>query len=216
MHREHPSNTYFSILHSGETIGTICLHDPLDKTDINRVTVSKSPDDDYILNGLWRELNCINGCQILNQNNRLSVSGRKRFVTYSQHANLLIVLAEKSKALIDDCDERNINDDDDESEYFDSYIAFVVDPKSSGINILEERSTIGCNDVPFATIEFSNVYVRKDQILSETSDDRKISEKLIASSRLQSATLNMIMAKNMLNHLINFAITTDCNGEKLR
>lgn len=127
------------------------------------------------------------------------------------------MLAEKSEALKAECDENYIDHDEEEdSEFVDSYITFVIDPKSSGIKIAEEPSTVGCNDVPFATIEFSNVYVGKDQILSETSDDRKISDKLIASSRLQSATLNMIVAKNMLKHLINFAISTDCNTENLR
>lgn len=128
----------------------------------------------------------------------------------------MIVLAEKSiAALKNECDDDESNDDVDD-EYIDSYITFVVDPKSSGITISDERPTIGCNDVPFATVKFSNVHVRKDQILSETFDDRKISEKLIASSRLQSATLNMVVAKNMLKHLINFAISTDCNAENLR
>lgn len=125
------------------------------------------------------------------------------------------MVAEKSEALKNERDEDDMSDDDD-SEFVDSYITFVVDPKSSGIKISEERPTIGCHDVPFATIKFSNVYVGKNQILSETSDDRKISEKLIASSRLQMATLNMIVAKNMLKHSINFAISTDCNGENLR
>lgn len=122
------------------------------------------------------------------------------------------MIAEKSE-LNNECDESDVDDDD---EIVDPYITFVVDPKSSGIAISEERPMIGCNDVPFATIEFSNVYVGKGQILSETSDDRKISEKLIASSRLQAATLNMIVAKNMLKHLINFGISTDCNAENLR
>lgn len=159
----------------------------------------------------------IGGIQISTQNKLSSFLGSKSFVTYSQHANLLVVVAEKSESLENECDENDISDhDDDDSEFFDPYITFVVDPKSSGIKISEESSTIGCIDVPFATIEFSNVYVGKEQILSETSDDRKISEKLIASSRLQSATLNMIVAKNMLKHLINFAISTDCNSENLR
>lgn len=148
---------------------------------------------------------------------KLFFLGSKSFVIHSQHANLLIVVAEKSEALKN---ERNEDDSDvndyDEDEYVDSYITFVIDPKSSGISISDERPTIGCNDVPFATVNFCNVYVRKDQILSETFDDRKISEKLIASSRLQSATLNMVVAKNFLKHLINFAISTDCNAENLR
>lgn len=145
----------------------------------------------------------------------LFLLGSKSFVICSQHANLLIVVAEKSEALKNECDEDDIGDDDD-SEFVDSYITFVLDPKSSGIKISEEKPTIGGNDVPFTTIKFSNVYVRKNQILSETFDDRKISEKLIASSRLQLATLNLIVAKNMLDHLIKFAISTDCNGENLR
>lgn len=39
------------IFHSGEIIGAICLYDPLNKVDTNRVTVMKSNDGDYILNG---------------------------------------------------------------------------------------------------------------------------------------------------------------------
>lgn len=42
----------FSFSHSGEVIGAICLPDPLSKTDTNRVTVMKSNDGDYILNGM--------------------------------------------------------------------------------------------------------------------------------------------------------------------
>lgn len=139
-------------------------------------------------------------------------SGSKNFVICSQHANLLIVLAEKSKELkMDDEDEDDIDED-----FIDSHIAFVVDPKSSGITISDESQTIGCSNVPYAKINFSNVYVGKDQILSETQDDRKISEKLIASSRLQSSTLNMVVAKNILGHLIKFTIDVKCNSEKLR
>lgn len=130
------------------------------------------------------------------------------------------MVAEKSEALKnerdDDDEDGNSDIDSDDDEFVDPYITFVVDPKSSGITISDERPTIGCNDVPFATVNFSNVYVRKNQILCETSDDRKISEKLIASSRLQSATLNMAVAKNIFRQLINFAISTDCNAESLR
>lgn len=140
-------------------------------------------------------------------------SGSKSFAICSQFANLLIVVAKKADELKMECDEI---DDDEGGEFFDSYITFVVDPNSSGITISDENQTIGCTDVPYATLSFSNVRVDQDQILSETHDDRKISEKLIASSRLQSATLNMVHVKNILTHLINFFINAEFNSEKLR
>lgn len=142
--------------------------------------------------------------------------GGKNFVIFSQHTNLLIVIAEKSKELKNQRDEDESDIEFDDDDYIDEYITFVIDPKSSGVTISRERSTIGCNDVPYSKVDFRNVFVKKDQILSETADDRKISEKLIASSRLQLATLNMIVAKNMLGNLIRFAISTDCNAENLR
>lgn len=77
-------------------------------------------------------------------------------------------------------------------------------------------TTIGCKEVPFATVNFSNVRIGEDQILSEGLDDRKISDKLITSSRLQMATLNMIQAKNILNHTVNFSLSAKCSSEKLR
>lgn len=146
----------------------------------------------------------------------LSFSGSKSFAIYSRHATLLIVVAKKSVELKNERDEDGNDIDDDDSEFDDPYITFAIDAKSSGITICQERPTIGCNDVPFATVDFRNVQVRAEHMLCATADDRKISEKLIASSRLQSATLNMIVAKNMFNNLINFAINTDCNAENLR
>lgn len=145
----------------------------------------------------------------------LLLLGKKSFVICSQHVNLLIVIAEKSdelkKEFLDETD-----DDDDNDDYFDSYLTIALDPNSSGITMFDESKTIGCNDVPFKTISFSNVRIGKSQILSETFDDRKISQKLLASARLQSATLNMIQAKNILNHLINFSISSEINSEKMR
>lgn len=125
------------------------------------------------------------------------------------------MVAEKSvelkKEFFDEEDDNDVNDD-----FFDSYLTIALDPDSSGITIFDENKTIGCNDVPLKTINFSNVRIGKSQILSETFDDRKISQKLLSSSRLQSATLNMVQAKNILNHLINFCISSEINSEKLR
>lgn len=140
-----------------------------------------------------------------------SFSGSRNFVVYSQHANLLIVVAKKSDEL-----KREDDEDEDDEDFFDSYMTIIVDPKTSGITISDEYKTIGCNDVPFASIKFSNVYIEKDRILSETNDDRQISQKLLSSARIQSATLNMIQVKNMLNYLVNFSLRTECNEEKLR
>lgn len=139
-------------------------------------------------------------------------SGNKSFAAISQHANLLIVVAEKS----DELEKEYEVDEDDDDDYFDAYLTIVLDLKSPGITITDQSKTIGCNDVPFATVNFSNVRVSKSQILSEGSDDRKISQKLITSSRLQSATLNLIQAKNLLKKLIDFSISAGINSQKMR
>lgn len=141
--------------------------------------------------------------------------GSKSFAICSQHANVLVVVAEKSDELKQQY-EIDEDDDTDDDDYFDAYMAIVLDPKSSGITIIDEIKTIGCNDVPFKSIHFSNVRIGKDQILSEGIDDRKTSQKLIASARLQESTLNMIQAKNLLNRLTEFCIKTVCNSEKMR
>lgn len=127
---------------------------------------------------------------------------------------MLVVTAEKMGELKEkfDVDE----DDPDDKDYIDDFMTIVLDPHSSGITTVEESKTIGCNDVPFTTVNFNNVRIGKDQILSEGVDDRKISQKLINSSRLQAATLNMIQAKNILNRITEFSISTECNSEKLR
>ncbi|XP_031628107.1 complex I assembly factor ACAD9, mitochondrial-like [Contarinia nasturtii] len=183
-------NQWLMDMGKGEIIGAACLHEPLSKADSNMVKVAKTHDGDYVLNG------------------------SKSFASISQHANLLIVVAEKSDELkqefaLDD-------DDDDDDDFFDAYLTIVLDPKSSGITFSDEYKTIGCNDVPFVTVNFENVRIEKDQILSENTDDRKISQKLLASSRLQMATLNMVQAKNMFNKIVTFTIRSACNSEKLR
>lgn len=127
---------------------------------------------------------------------------------------MLVVIAEKSDELKK---EFEIDEDDpDNDDFIDAYMTIVLDPHTSGITFIEEDKTIGCNDVPFVTVNFSNVHIGKDQILTEGIDDRKISQKLLTSSRLQAATLNMVQARNILNHLIKFTICTECDSEKLR
>lgn len=107
-------------------------------------------------------------------------------------------------------------DDDDMDIDEEDYITFVIDPKTNGISIDDEKKLIGCNDVPFATINFSNVRVSKEQILSQTHDGRKISDRLVESSRLQSAILNMVLAKNTFKYLVDFAVHTACGSDKMR
>lgn len=145
--------------------------------------------------------------------NTLLFLGSKSFTICSQHANVLVVVAEKSDELKNEYER---DEDSDEEDFFDAYLTIVLDSKSSGITMIDENDAIGCNDVPFKTIHFSNVRVGKDQILTEGIDDRRTSQKLIASSRLQESTLNMIQSKNILNQLIEFCIRAECNGEKMR
>lgn len=145
----------------------------------------------------------------------VNLAGTKSFATFSQYANILVVVAEKSDELKRE-DEEDYDEDEDDLDFNDAHMVFVIDANSSGIIQSDTGKTIGCNDVPFTTLIFSNVRAGKEQILSEAFDDRKISDKLIASSRLQMATLNMVQAKTILNQLIDYSIKTQCNGEKLR
>lgn len=147
------------------------------------------------------------------------IAGRKSFVVCSKHANLLVVVARKSGEFNVPVENENYtyDDDDDDMEVNDEdYVAFVIDPKANGISIDNENKLIGCNDVPFTTINFSNVRVTKDQILSETHDGRNISNTLIESSRLQAAILNMVLAKNMFKYLVDFAVHSECGSDKMR
>lgn len=59
----------------------------------------------------------------------------------------------------------------EESEYNNvesknKMIAILVDPKTRGITISNEnRNRIGCDEVPYCTINFSNVHVSAGKIL---------------------------------------------------
>lgn len=147
------------------------------------------------------------------------VAGKKSFVVCSKHVNLLVVVAKKSGEFNVLSENINYNYDDDEDDLDnddENYLTFVIDPKANGISIDDEKKLIGCNDVPFTTISFSNVRVSKEQILSEIHDGRCVSNKLIESSRLQSAVLNMVLAKNMFKYLVHFAVHTECGSDKIR
>lgn len=144
----------------------------------------------------------------------LSFPGTKKFAIISQHANLLVVVAEKSHELKQE--DRDDTDDEDELELYDDYMAFVLDSKAPGITYTDAGNTFLGNEIPLTTVNFSNVHVEKEKLLSESIDYRKTSDKLIVSSRLQAATLNMIQAKNTLNHLIQYSVNTKINSENLR
>lgn len=131
----------------------------------------------------------------------------------SQHANILVVVANKSKELKEY--EADLEYDDD-IDYDDPSLTFVLDASTHGITYEDQSKTIGCNQVPFTTVNFFNVRARKSEILSRFVDERHTSNKLLESSRIQMSTLNLIQSKRMLNHLINYTIQTRCFGEKLR
>lgn len=54
-----------------------------------------------------------------------------------------------------------------------------------------------------------------ESILSETHGNRSAAEQLIYSSRMQTAIMNTIQTKQVLNHLIKHVIDSSFNGEKL-
>lgn len=87
----------------------------------------------------------------------------------STHSDLLIVTA--------------VNEE--ESEYNGQkatrkLITFVLDSSTSGVTFNEISDTIGCTEVPFGTIEFSNVRLNGGNL--EIAHDCAISSTLISIS----------------------------------
>lgn len=138
--------------------------------------------------------------------------GSSSWAVCSQHANLLIVVAKKSDSLLAEEEEGDFEDDID---YEDPCLTFALDAKTNGITFQDHSNTIGCDDVPFSTVNFSNVRIPKTQLLSKVLDERHLSQKLNEYHRLKMSVLNMVQAKNIINQLINFVIRTRCCGEKL-
>lgn len=91
-----------------------------------------------------------------------------------------------------------------------------MDPKTPGVLISDESQTIGCNHVPYTTVNFFDVRIDRDQILSESVDAQKAHEKLAYGSRLQDATFNYVQAKKILNFVVTHVINNECNSQKLR
>lgn len=138
--------------------------------------------------------------------------GSASWVVCSQHANLLIVVAKKSDSLLAEEEEGDFEDDID---YGDPCLTFALNAKTNGISFEDHSTTIGCDDVPFSKLNFSNVRIPKSQLLSKVLDERHLSQKLNEYHRLQMSVLNMVQAKNIINQLINFVIHTKSCGAKL-
>lgn len=138
--------------------------------------------------------------------------GTTSWTVCSQHANLLIVVAKKSDSLLAEEEEGDFEDDID---YEDQCLTFALNAKTNGITFEDHSKTIGCDDVPFTTVNFFNVRVPATQLLSKIVDERHLSQKLNEYHRLQMSVLNMVQAKMIINQLINFVIQMRCCGAKL-
>lgn len=141
----------------------------------------------------------------------------------SKHANLLIVVAKKSGEFVETIDSENdaVFEFRDESEELDSehdsYMTFIVDMNALGVTVTEEPcSTGGLATVPFTRINFADVRLTKDRILDDSVDGRYVANKLIEHSRLQSAVANMVLAKEMFRHFLEYAAHTSYPSQKVR
>lgn len=123
----------------------------------------------------------------------------------SQHANLMLVVAEN-------VDQQK--EDDEEGDT--SKLTILLDPKTPGITFSDEEEMFGCNFVPYTTVSFFNVRISNDQILSQANEVQAVHDKLIYSSRLQEATLNFAQIKKILNFLSTFISCAEYNDEKIR
>lgn len=141
----------------------------------------------------------------------------------SKYANLLIVVAKKTGEFIEriqNDDDIKLNfraTDDDKSDIDDDdYLTLIVDRNSNGVTVAEEETSFGLQTIPFTTINFSNVRLSRNRILSESVDGRQVPRKLIEHSRLQSSIANMVLAKEMFKHLIKYTTHTKCLSQKIR
>lgn len=74
------------------------------------------------------------------------LNGSRSFVVKSIHSNLLIVTAMVEK-------DSKHNDQMTTKQF----ITFLVDPKAHGITFSDISNTIGCNEVPYVTLNFASV-----------------------------------------------------------
>lgn len=61
----------------------------------------------------------------------------------------------------------------------------------------------------------TNINFHAGNVLSLTTDGCDASTKLVRSSRIQSAILNAIQIKKILNYLVQYTIDAEYNAEKL-
>lgn len=140
----------------------------------------------------------------------------------SKHANLLIVVAKKSGEFvetIENVDDIQLfrNEPKEVDGDSDNYYTFIVDTNALGVTVTEEPViSRGLATVPFARINFTDVRLSKDRILSDSVDGRYVAKKLIEHSRLQSAVANMVLAKKMLKHFLEYAATANYPSQKVR
>lgn len=155
------------------------------------------------------------------------LNGSRSFVVKSTHSNLLVVTAITEE-------ESEYNGDPSTRKF----ITFVLDSSTRGITFKESSNTTGCNEVPYGTLEFSNVRLNggnsqkfntmcvslnhssffildSDNVLSEKYDNRSAAEQLTCNSRIQSAILNSIQIKQILNYLTSHLLSFTYNGVKL-
>lgn len=149
--------------------------------------------------------------------------GSKSFIVSSRHANLLVVVAKKSGEFIERIENEDdinltFNEEDNSNKDIDSdnYLTFVLDMNVNGITISRNEPAAGLSSVPFATINFNNVRLNKDRILSESTDGRSVTDLLIGDSRLQSSIANMVLAKEMLKHFVKYVSNAQCFSQKIR
>lgn len=74
------------------------------------------------------------------------LNGSQSFVVRSKHSNLLIVTAI--------AEEESENNDKAVTK---KSITFVLDTMTHGVTFNEISDTIGCREVPYVTVDFSNV-----------------------------------------------------------
>lgn len=94
-------------------------------------------------------------------------------------------------------------------------MTFVLDAKTPGITVTTEEEKIGCNQVPFCTINFNNVLASDANILSLKCGDYDVNQKLVQNSRIQSATIISVQIRNFLKVLIEYAVNSYYGDEKM-
>lgn len=141
------------------------------------------------------------------------LNGKKTFVVKSRHANFLIVSAEAVE----------------ESEYIGGESSteihtYIIDANAPGVKFQDISDTLGCNEVPYATLELENVRVGSgepnliemktpfehfsllDNHLAEKHEHWSAANRLLHGSRLSLAVLKSVQARKVLDNLVDHTI----------